>query len=270
MTENRRELEPTIHVELDKGGTYGDYLHLDELLAAQRPVTAVHDEMLFIIQHHTSELWIKLMLHELEYAVKLIRADRLAESFKIFARVAHIQTMLFEQWAVLETMTPSEYLQFRDALGRASGFQSYQYRALVFALWVISMMGAYFAFLINAPVKERDEKTNTMSIKMVAQNPSDPKSPMVPKRDNQYPMGIDLAGGTELIYILKYDQIDENIRSTQKRIDDAKAEASKARESSSEESKKLATKLDDSVRQLQDNLEGLKKSKDSAPDKAAE
>jgi tryptophan 2,3-dioxygenase len=97
-------------------------------------VTAVHDEMLFIIQHHTSELWLKLMLHELDLAVKLVRTDRLAESFKIFARVAHIQRMLFEQWAVLETMTPSEYLQFRDALGKASGFQSFQYRALEFVL----------------------------------------------------------------------------------------------------------------------------------------
>jgi tryptophan 2,3-dioxygenase len=134
MSENRRELETSIHVELKKGGTYGDYLHLDELLAAQRPVTAVHDEMLFIIQHHTSELWIKLLLHELDLAVTLVRTDRLAESFKIFARVGHIQRMLFEQWAVLETMTPSEYLQFRDALGKASGFQSYQYRALEFVL----------------------------------------------------------------------------------------------------------------------------------------
>lgn len=134
MTENRRELEGTIHLELPKGGTYGDYLHLDELLAAQRPVTDVHDEMLFIIQHHTSELWIKLLLHELDLAVRLVRADRLGETFKIFARVAHIQRLLFEQWAVLETMTPSEYLQFRDALGKASGFQSYQYRALEFVL----------------------------------------------------------------------------------------------------------------------------------------
>ncbi|MEO8841035.1 MAG: tryptophan 2,3-dioxygenase family protein, partial [Kofleriaceae bacterium] len=113
---------------------YGDYLHLDELLAAQQPVTTVHDEMLFIIQHHTSELWIKLLLHELDCAVTLVRTDRLTESFKIFARVAHIQRMLFEQWAVLETMTPSEYLLFRDALGKASGFQSYQYRALEFVL----------------------------------------------------------------------------------------------------------------------------------------
>ena len=134
MSENRRELETGIHVDLRKGGTYGDYLRLDELLAAQRPVTDVHDEMLFIIQHHTSELWIKLLIHELDYASALVRTDRLAESFKIFARVAHIQRMLFEQWAVLETMTPSEYLLFRDALGKASGFQSYQYRALEFVL----------------------------------------------------------------------------------------------------------------------------------------
>ena len=134
MSENRRELETGIHVELRKGGTYGDYLHLDELLAAQQPVTEVHDEMLFIIQHHTSELWIKLLLHELDLAVTLVRTDRMGASFKIFARVAHIQRMLFEQWAVLETMTPSEYVQFRDALGRSSGFQSYQYRALEFVL----------------------------------------------------------------------------------------------------------------------------------------
>jgi tryptophan 2,3-dioxygenase len=134
MSENRRELETGIHVDLQKGGTYGDYLHLDELLGAQRPVTGVHDETLFIIQHHTSELWIKLLIHELDRAVLLVRTDRLAESFKIFARVAHIQRLLFEQWAVLETMTPSEYLQFRDALGKASGFQSYQYRALEFLL----------------------------------------------------------------------------------------------------------------------------------------
>jgi tryptophan 2,3-dioxygenase len=134
MSENRRELDKGMHLELSKGSTYGDYLRLDELLAAQKPVTDVHDEMLFIIQHHTSELWIKLLLHELDLAVDLIRRDRLPETFKIFARVGHIQRLLFEQWAVLETMTPSEYLQFRDALGKASGFQSYQYRALEFVL----------------------------------------------------------------------------------------------------------------------------------------
>ena len=77
-----------MHLDLSKGGTYGDYLRLDELLAAQKPVTGVHDEMLFIIQHHTSELWIKLLLHELDLAVKLVRGDRLGESFKVFARVS--------------------------------------------------------------------------------------------------------------------------------------------------------------------------------------
>ena len=134
MSENRRELETGLHLELSKGSTYGDYLHLDELLSAQRPLTDAHDEVLFIIQHQTSELWIKLLLHELDLAVRLVRADRLEETFKIFARVAHIQRMLFEQWAVLETMTPSDYLHFRDALGKSSGFQSYQYRALEFVL----------------------------------------------------------------------------------------------------------------------------------------
>ena len=116
--------------------TYADYLSIDDLLSLQRPRSTPpeHDEMLFIIQHHTSELWIKLLLHELDLAVKLVRADRLSESFKVFARVAHIQRLLFEQWAVLETMTPSEYAQFRDVLGKASGFQSYQYRALEFVL----------------------------------------------------------------------------------------------------------------------------------------
>jgi tryptophan 2,3-dioxygenase len=130
----KRELEKGIHLELTKGSTYGDYLSLETLLAAQRPRSSNHDELLFIIQHQTSELWMKLLLHELDAAVELVKKDRLEESFKIFARVAHIQRMLFEQWSVLETMTPSEYLGFRDALGKASGFQSHQYRAIEFIL----------------------------------------------------------------------------------------------------------------------------------------
>jgi len=97
MGDNRRELEDTIHLELAKETSYAEYLRLDALLSAQRPVTSVHDEMLFIIQHHTSELWIKLLLHELDLAVQLVRSDRLGETFKIFARVAHIQRLLFEQ-----------------------------------------------------------------------------------------------------------------------------------------------------------------------------
>jgi tryptophan 2,3-dioxygenase len=131
---NQRELEKGIHVDLQRSETYGGYLQLDRLLNSQTPRSSAHDEMLFIIQHQTSELWMKLMLHELDMALAAVKRDELEASFKVFARVAHIQRMLFEQWAVLETMTPSEYLSFRDALGRSSGFQSYQYRALEFML----------------------------------------------------------------------------------------------------------------------------------------
>jgi tryptophan 2,3-dioxygenase len=133
---NRREFESSIHTELQPGGSYGEYLALSQVLSAQHPRSKPvhHDEMLFIIQHQTSELWMKLMLHELDAAVAFGQKDQLPPSFKIFSRVAHIQRMLFEQWSVLETMTPSEYLEFRDALGRASGFQSFQYRALEFVL----------------------------------------------------------------------------------------------------------------------------------------
>jgi tryptophan 2,3-dioxygenase len=131
---NQRELEQGIHVDLKRDETYGGYLELDRVLNSQHPRSSAHDEMLFIIQHQTSELWMKLMLHELDLALESVKQDELEASFKVFARVAHIQRMLFEQWAVLETMTPSEYLAFRDALGRSSGFQSYQYRALEFML----------------------------------------------------------------------------------------------------------------------------------------
>lgn len=130
----RREFEATIHTDLARQETYGGYLRLDDLLNAQSPRSAEHDEMLFIIQHQTSELWMKLMLHELDAATAFVQKDELEPSFKIFARIGHIQRMLFEQWSVLETMTPSEYLKFRDALGRSSGFQSYQYRAIEFGL----------------------------------------------------------------------------------------------------------------------------------------
>jgi tryptophan 2,3-dioxygenase len=131
----RRELEDGIVLDLKKDSTYGGYLCLDELLSAQKPRSSrPHDEMLFIIQHQTSELWMKQMLLELDLACELVRNDRLSESFKILARIGEIQQILFAQWGVLETMTPSDYLGFRDGLGASSGFQSYQYRALEFAL----------------------------------------------------------------------------------------------------------------------------------------
>ncbi len=133
---SQRELEKSIHLDLSGSLTYGDYLKLDQLLSAQSPLSkpAHHDEMLFIIQHQTSELWMKLMIHELLAVLEDIRADRLEASFKKLARVGQIQRMLFEQWSVLETLTPSEYLQYRDSLGKSSGFQSYQYRAIEFLL----------------------------------------------------------------------------------------------------------------------------------------
>ena len=132
----KRELEPGIYTDLKDELTYGGYLALDEILNAQHPLSepAHHDEILFIIQHQTSELWFKLILHELEAAMAFIRNDELEPCFKILARVKAVQYQLFNQWAVLETLTPSEYLQFRSSLGHASGFQSFQFRKLEFLL----------------------------------------------------------------------------------------------------------------------------------------
>ena len=134
--ENRRELEQGIEVDLRDRLTYGGYLQLDTLLSAQKPISNPlhHDEMLFIIQHHVSELWMKLVIHELQAAIGLLAIDQTDSCLKILARVKQIQRQLFEQWAVLETLTPTEYQQFRDALGPASGFQSHQYRMIEFLL----------------------------------------------------------------------------------------------------------------------------------------
>src|SRR2546423_12117138 len=123
-----------IITELAAQTSYGGYLQLDVLLSAQRPRSKHHDEMLFIIQHQTAELWMKLMIHELSAAIEHVKADRLAPCFKILARVKQIQRQLFEQWGVLETLTPSEYALFRDVLGPASGLQSHQFRAIEFLL----------------------------------------------------------------------------------------------------------------------------------------
>jgi len=110
--------------------SYSDYLHLEKVLDAQAPLSTAHDEMLFIIQHQTSELWMKLALHELTAAVRELRADRLEPTFKMLTRVARIFEQLNNAWDVLRTMTPSEYTEFRSALGQSSGFQSWQYRAI--------------------------------------------------------------------------------------------------------------------------------------------
>jgi tryptophan 2,3-dioxygenase len=133
---NQRDLEAGIELDLRDRTTYGGYLQLPTLLSAQQPLSQPqhHDELLFIIQHQTSELWMKLIIHELGAAVRSLARDDLDPCLKILARVKQIQRQLFEQWAVLETLTPSEYLQFRDVLGPASGFQSHQYRTIEFLL----------------------------------------------------------------------------------------------------------------------------------------
>jgi tryptophan 2,3-dioxygenase len=112
--------------------SYGDYLHLERVLDAQQPLSGAHDELLFIIQHQVSELWMKLAIHEIRCAIKAIRRDQLQPAFKMLSRVARIFEQLNNAWDVLRTMTPSEYTEFRDQLGQSSGFQSYQYRAIEF------------------------------------------------------------------------------------------------------------------------------------------
>ncbi|MBB6468179.1 tryptophan 2,3-dioxygenase [Aminobacter lissarensis] len=112
--------------------SYSDYLHLEKILDAQAPLSTAHDEMLFIIQHQTSELWMKLALHEIGSAIRSIRGDKLEPSFKMLTRVSRIFEQLNSAWDVLRTMTPSEYTEFRDSLGQSSGFQSWQYRAIEF------------------------------------------------------------------------------------------------------------------------------------------
>ncbi|MFQ6155322.1 tryptophan 2,3-dioxygenase [Micrococcus luteus] len=131
-----RDIEESIRTDLRGAMTYGRYLDLERLLHAQHPVSAPehHDEMLFIIQHQTSELWLKLVLHELREARARFAADDLGMALKCLARVKAIQKQLTDQWTVLATLTPREYAQFRGFLGNASGFQSYQYRAVEFIL----------------------------------------------------------------------------------------------------------------------------------------
>jgi tryptophan 2,3-dioxygenase len=136
MSEHGRPLEDGIVRDFRVNLSYGRYLHLDEILSAQHPVSTPvhHDELLFILQHQTSELWFKLMLHELRAVLRHLAADELRPALKGLARVKNIQRCLTEQWSVLATLTPTEYAQFRSFLGTSSGFQSYQYRAVEFVL----------------------------------------------------------------------------------------------------------------------------------------
>ena len=123
-----------IHTDFSKELSYGSYLQLDNILTSQHRLSDHHDEMLFIIIHQASELWMKLILHEVSAAIDCIRKNDLEPSFKMLSRVSRIQQQLIQSWSVLSTLTPAEYMEFRDKLGHSSGFQSYQNRLIEFAL----------------------------------------------------------------------------------------------------------------------------------------
>ncbi|MGG1659915.1 tryptophan 2,3-dioxygenase [Brevibacillus sp. NRS-1366] len=132
--ESKSTLEKDIHTDFQKEMTYGDYLQLDKVLSSQIRQSTHHDEMLFIIIHQVSELWMKQILHELTAAMECIRNQDLEPAFKMFSRVSRIQQQLIKSWDVLSTLTPADYMQFRDKLGHSSGFQSYQNRLIEFTL----------------------------------------------------------------------------------------------------------------------------------------
>jgi tryptophan 2,3-dioxygenase len=155
--------DPGYITELAADTSYGGYLQLELLLSAQQPRSSHHDEMLFILQHQVSELWMKLMIHELAAAIEHVKAERLAPCFKILARVKQIQRQLFEQWAVLETLTPSEYALFRNVLGPASGLQSHQFRAIEF------LLGNKNARLVDL---QRHDQANFQYLKQLLAAPS--------------------------------------------------------------------------------------------------
>jgi tryptophan 2,3-dioxygenase len=123
-----------IHTDFSAEPGYTEFLQLDKVLAAQRPIKGSHDELLFVVIHQTTELWIKLMIHEIQAAIERIRADQISPALKMLARVSRVQEQITQSWSVLSTLTPVDYLEFRDGLGHASGFQSEQYRILEFSL----------------------------------------------------------------------------------------------------------------------------------------
>lgn len=133
-SKNYRELEESIHTDLKDRMSYGKYLHLSDVLNAQHLLSDQHDEMLFIVIHQASELWLKLAGHEVEAAIRNVQDDDFRHAFKVIARVKLILMQLTQSWSILSTMTPVDYLKFRDTLGPASGFQSYCYRKLEFLL----------------------------------------------------------------------------------------------------------------------------------------
>lgn len=155
-------MERGIYTDFKESMTYGEYLQLDLLLSSQQCLSTHHDEMLFILIHQVSELWMKLMLHEIRGAIICIENHNLSPAFKMLARVSKIQSQIIHAWDVLATLTPAEYLEFRDKLGKASGFQSYQYRQIEFAL------GYKTPHILK--IYEKDEKLHTI-LKQAYQSP---------------------------------------------------------------------------------------------------
>ncbi|WP_283159425.1 tryptophan 2,3-dioxygenase [Virgibacillus pantothenticus] len=137
MTDKKNRVfgsEDGIYTDFKEKMTYGDYLQLDMLLTSQKRLSDHHDEMLFIIIHQVSELWLKLIIHEIQAAITSIQQSNFQASFKMLARVSKTQSQIIQAWDVLSTLTPAEYMEFRESLGNASGFQSYQYRLVEFVL----------------------------------------------------------------------------------------------------------------------------------------
>src|SRR3712207_5872014 len=163
--------------------SYGDYLRLDQLLSAQRPLSGQHDEMLFIAIHQVQELWLKLMLHELDLAMDCLRRDELRPAFKATARVSRIQRQLIEAWDVLTTMTPHDYLAFRRSLGAASGFQSFQYRLLEFR------MGAKDPFMMR-PHAHRPEAHAALQAALEAPSIYDEALQLLARRGHPIPAEV--------------------------------------------------------------------------------
>ncbi|MCF6436756.1 MULTISPECIES: tryptophan 2,3-dioxygenase [Pseudoalteromonas] len=131
---NYRAMEKDIHTDFKDDMSYGDYLNLEKILSAQHPLSDQHDEMLFIVIHQASELWLKLAGHELNEAIINIKSGDFGHAFKVISRVKQILSQLTQSWGILSTLTPVDYLKFRDALGHSSGFQSYGYRKIEFLL----------------------------------------------------------------------------------------------------------------------------------------
>jgi tryptophan 2,3-dioxygenase len=155
--------DEAIHWDLGSSLSYAEYLGLDKLLDAQKPLTFQHDEMMFIIVHQTSELWLRLFRHELAGVLECVQKDNLDPSFKMLGRISRVQAQLTATWDVLSTMTPAEYATFRNALGRSSGFQSFQYRMLEF------MLGNKHPAMVNA---FRREPQSQQALRRVLEAPS--------------------------------------------------------------------------------------------------